>query len=69
LRHRLGGLAFIRIADNEANRVERRADGGKRKSIVDLLAMPDGDEIEVEWPRLGDEIVSAPNLDENEGAA
>jgi prevent-host-death family protein len=29
----------------------------KRQNILDLLAMPDADQIEFELPRLGDELV------------
>lgn len=36
-----------------------KAMGGKRKNIVELLAMPKAAEIEFDPPRLGDEIVRA----------
>lgn len=36
-----------------------KAMGGKRKNIVELLAMPEAAEIEFDPPRLGDEIVRA----------
>jgi len=35
---------------------EYRKIAGKRESILDLLAMPEAAEIEIEYPRMGDEF-------------
>ncbi|MDR3776274.1 MAG: type II toxin-antitoxin system Phd/YefM family antitoxin [Terracidiphilus sp.] len=41
---------------------EYRKITGKRQSILDLLAMPEADQIEFDPPRLGDELVRSADL-------
>ncbi|MDR3726942.1 MAG: type II toxin-antitoxin system Phd/YefM family antitoxin [Terracidiphilus sp.] len=41
---------------------EYRKITGKRQNILDLLAMPEADQIEFDPPRLGDELVRSADL-------
>jgi hypothetical protein len=51
------------IPKNETRKTERRTeDIGRKKNIVDLLAMPMAAAVEFEPQRLGDEVVRAADL-------
>lgn len=41
---------------------EYRKITGKRQNILDMLAMPEADQIEFDPPRLGDELVRSADL-------
>jgi prevent-host-death family protein len=41
---------------------EYRKITGKRQNILDLLAMPEADQIEFDPPRLGDELIAPADL-------
>ena len=46
-----GSHAFVLVTIEEYRRI-----GGRAESIVDLLAMPEADEVEFDQPRMGGEL-------------
>lgn len=58
---RIGSAPEIVVLEFE--RAEDSPTTGKRRTIVDALAMPDADQVEFEPPRLGDELVRPAQFD------